>query len=180
MVSLDGFFEGSNKWEIDWHVVGEEFNETAIAWLKSYDALIFGRVTYLGMASYWPTPEAIKNDPIVARGMNAATKVVFSRTLKRADWKNTRLVNRDAAEEVAALKRQPGKDMVIYGSGDIVSVLAREGLIDDYRIFIAPIALGAGKPMFRDVNRLPLKLLDTRKFGRGVVGLHYQPEQHTP
>ena len=176
MVSLDGFFEGSNKWEIDWHVVGEEFNETAIAWLKSYDALIFGRVTYLGMASYWPTPEAVKNDPVVADLMNKIPKIVFSRSLEKAEWNNTRVVKGDVAEEIARLKSQPGKDMAIFGSADLASGLIQRDMIDEYRIFINPVVLGQGNPLFKGLQgRLHLKLVDSKIFKTGLVLLVYQP-----
>ena len=176
MVSLDGFFEGSNKWEIDWHVVGEEFNETAIAWLKSYDALIFGRVTYLGMASYWPTPEAVKNDPVVADLMNKIPKIVFSRSLEKAEWNNTRVVKTDVAEEIARLKSQPGKDMAIFGSADLASGLIQRDMIDEYRIFINPVVLGQGNPLFKGLQgRLHLKLVDSKIFKTGLVLLVYQP-----
>src|SRR6266496_5967963 len=110
MVSLDGFFEGPNR-DISWHNVDEEFNEFAINQLNEVDTLLFGRVTYEGMASYWPTEFAISNDPIVAGLMNSLPKIVFSTTLDKAEWNNTRLVNDNAAEEVSKLKGRPGKDI---------------------------------------------------------------------
>jgi dihydrofolate reductase len=92
------------------------------------------------------------------------------------DWNNSRLVNGDVAREVAKLKAQAGKDMVIYGSGSLVSALAPAGMIDEYRIFVAPVVLGSGKPLFRDVaNRFSLKLLESRSFGAGLVLLRYRP-----
>jgi len=107
--------------------------------------------------------------------MNSCPKVVFSRTLQSVDWSNTRLVNGDVAEEVEKLKAQPGKNMVIYGSGAIVSTLAAAGLIDEYRIFVAPILLGSGLPLFRDIQRrISLELLETRSFGSGLVLLRYR------
>src|SRR6266571_6358903 len=104
MVSLDGFFAGP-RGEFDWPLVDEGFNQFAIAQLDSVDTLLFGRVTYEGMASYWPTPEAIASDPAVARRMNELPKIVFSRTLDRAEWSNTRIARGDLAEAIAALKR---------------------------------------------------------------------------
>ena len=98
LVTLDGYFEGPNR-EIDWHNVDAEFNEYAIDMLNSVDALIFGRVTYELMASYWPTPDVIKNDPIVAEKMNTLPKIVFSRTLEKVEWNNTRLVKANIEEE---------------------------------------------------------------------------------
>lgn len=178
MISLDGFFEGSNKWEIDWHVVGEEFNETAIKWLQSYDALIFGRETYLGMASYWPTPQAVQEDPVVAGLMNKIPKIVFSKSLDKAEWENTRVVKSDAAIEIARLKSQPGKDMAIFGSADLASDLIRKGYVDEYRIFINPVVLGQGSPLFKGLEgRLHLKLVDSKVYKTGLVLLVYQPAQ---
>src|SRR5947209_13503348 len=102
MVTLDGFFEGPNQ-EIDWHNVDEEFNEFAIQQLNDLDTLLFGRVTYQLMASYWPTPIAIENDPIVADKMNTVPKIVFSKTLDKAEWINSRLVKENSAEEISKL-----------------------------------------------------------------------------
>src|SRR5512135_276543 len=133
MVTLDGFFAGPNE-EIDWHHVDDEFNEFAIAQLNSAGGLLFGRVTYDVMASYWPTDMAKTDDPIVANKMNTLPKIVFSRTLKKADWNNTRLVKGDVAEEVARLKRQSGQDWLLFGSADLASTLTHFGLIDEYRI----------------------------------------------
>jgi dihydrofolate reductase len=176
MVSLDGFFEGPHKWEIDWHTVGEEFNEFAINALNSARALIFGGVTYQGMAGYWPSPEAVKNDPVVAGYMNSLPKIVFSRTLEKVEWSNTRQVKSDVVEEIARLKAQPGKDLLIFGSAELASPLIQNGLIDEFRIFINPIVLGQGTPLFKGIkNRLPLKLVDSKIFMNGLVLLVYQP-----
>jgi dihydrofolate reductase len=127
LVTLDGYFEGSNG-EIDWHNVDVEFNEYAIDMLNSVDTLIFGRVTYELMANYRPTADAIKNDPIVAEKMNTLPKIVFSRTLEKAEWNNTRLVKADIEEEIKKMKKHPGKDMALLGSGSILSQFARQGL----------------------------------------------------
>ena len=130
------------------------------------------------MANYWPSPAAAKDDPIIADRMNNLPKIVFSKTLEKVEWKNSRLVKENIAKEISKLKRQPGKDMVIYGSGSIVSALAQAGLIDEYRIFVNPIVLGSGKPLFKDIkNRLNLKLLNTKTFGNGLVLLCYRPEE---
>ncbi len=176
LVSLDGYFEGPNK-EIDWHVVDGDFNEYAVEMLNSVDTLLFGRVTYQLMASYWPTLSARTDDPVVAERMNNLPKIVFSRTLTKVEWQDTRLVGEDAVEEVAKLKRQPGKDMAIFGSSDLAVSLTKSGLIDEYRIFVNPLFLGAGKPVLRGLNeRLHLKLVNSRQFSSGVVMLCYQPE----
>ena len=123
-VTLDGFFEGPNH-DITWHNVDEEFNEFAIAQLNEIDTLLFGRVTYQLMASYWPTELAIESDPIVAEKMNELPKVVFWRTLENVEWNNSRLVKDNAAEEISNLKQQPGKDIAVFGSADLAASLIR-------------------------------------------------------
>src|SRR6185369_77378 len=107
--------------------------------------LMFGRVTYEMMESYWPTPQAYKNDPVVAEGMNQMQKIVFSKTLDEVSWKNTKLVKRGLAAEVRKLKKEPGKDIVIMGSGTIVSQLTKEALIDSYQLVEIPVVLGKGR-----------------------------------
>jgi dihydrofolate reductase len=156
--------------------VDAEFNEYAIDMLNSADALLFGRVTYDLMAGFWPTPDAIKNDPIVAGKMNSLSKIVFSKTLKKADWNNTRLVKENIEEEIKKMKNQPGKDMALLGSGTIMSEFAQRGLIDEYRIMVNPIILGQGAPLFKGIKeRINLKLVRTRTFRNGNVLLYYQP-----
>ena len=175
MITLDGFFEGPNR-EIDWHTVDEEFNEYAIELLNSVDVLLFGRVTYELMASYWPTPSATTDDPIVADKMNNLPKIVFSKTLKKTEWKNTRLVKENIAEEITKLKYQPGKDLAMFGSSDLALSLIQMGLIDEYRIIVNPVVLGNGKSLFKGINeKLNLKLLKTKTFRSGNVVLYYQP-----
>jgi len=170
-VSLDGYFAGPNG-EIDWFVWDEETAEYSKELAESIDTILFGRVTYELMASYWPT--VTTEDPMITEYMNRSVKIVFSRTLERADWKNTRLIKAMNKEEILDLKKQPGKDMVIYGSGSIVSALAQWGFIDDYRLFVNPVVLGSGKPMFKGLNeRLKLKLCDIKTFHCGVVLLQY-------
>ncbi|MBZ5586025.1 MAG: dihydrofolate reductase family protein [Acidobacteriia bacterium] len=138
--------------------------------------LLFGRVTYDLMRSYWPTPMAMNNDPAVAERMNSLPKVVFSRTLKDASWSNTKLVKGDLAAAVRRMKSEPGDGMVILGSGSIVSQLAPEGVIDEYQIVVNPIVLGKGRTMFEGAKeRIPLKLTRTRAFGNGNVLLCYEP-----
>jgi dihydrofolate reductase len=174
MVTLDGFFEGPNQ-DIGWHNVDEEFNEFAIQQLDDVDTLLFGRVTYEGMASYWPTPFAKENDPIVADKMNKVSKLVFSKTLDKAEWDNTRLVREHVAEEISKLKQQPGKDLAIFGSSDLAVSLLQMGLIDELRIMVNPVVLGSGKTLFNGIReKLNLKLLKTRTFRSGNVLLYYQ------
>lgn len=174
-VTLNGYYKGPNG-DISWHRHGAEENEYAAEGLKSGSTLLFGRVTYELMASYWPTPVAIKNDPIVAEGMNKADKIVFSRTLKKAEWNNSRLVKDNIEEEIKKMKQMPGKDMTLLGSGSIVTQFAEQGLIDEYQIMVDPVVLGEGTSIFHGItHKLDLKLTTTRTFGSGVVLLCYQP-----
>jgi dihydrofolate reductase len=181
MVTLDGFFEGPNK-ELDWHIVDEEFNQYAIDLLSNVDALLFGRVTYQLMADYWPAaatnPSTPKSDLEIADKMNNLPKIVFSKTLQEVKWNNSRLVKENIAEEISKMKTQPGKDMVIFGSGSIVSTFMQLGLIDEYRIIVNPVVLGNGNPLFKGINdKQNLKLLNTRVFDSGIVILFYEPAQ---
>lgn len=174
-MTVDGFFEGPNR-EIDWHNVNVEFNEYAVTQLDSVDMILFGRKTYELMAGYWPTPAAKTNDPVVAEWMNAMPKIVFSRTLKKAEWSNTRLIKGNLAAEIRKLKQQKGKDLIIFGSAALVSSFLRLGLIDEYRIMVNPIVLGRGRSLFSDIKkRVHLKLLKTRSFHSGNVLLCYKP-----
>jgi len=127
------------------------------------------------MAAYWPTPEPIKNDPITAGKMNSLTKIVFSKTLKNAAWQNTTLIKEDVAGEVKKLKAQPGKDILVLGSGSIVAYLTEMDMVDEFRIIVNPIILGDGKPQFnKNLTRKLLKLTDIRQLNSGVVILYYQ------
>jgi dihydrofolate reductase len=173
LVTLDGYIAGQDG-DISWHNVDEEFQELAEMASNSGNTLLFGRVTYELMVSYWPTSEAIKNDPVVAQGMNKAEKIVFSRTLTKADWNNTRLVKDNMLTEIRKLKQGSGKDLTVLGSGSIVSQLAQERLIDEYQILLNPIVIGKGKTMFEGVkDRFSLKLTKTRVFRNGNVLLNY-------
>ena len=174
MVTLDGFFEGPGQ-SIDWHHVDEEFNEFAIKQLDEIDTLLFGRVTYEGMASYWPTPAAIGDDPVVAGKMNSLPKIVFSRTLEKADWENSRLVKDHVAEEVQKLKEQPGGDVAIFGSSDLTTSLLEMGLVDELRIMVNPVVLGRGKRLFEGIDKqVELHLEATTVFRSGNVLMRYR------
>lgn len=175
LTSLDGYFAGPNH-DINWHNVDDEFNEFAIDQLMGVDTLIFGRVTYELMASYWPAPAVQEDDPIVAGLMNSATKLVFSRTLEKVAWQNSRLIKDHIAEEMLKLKQEPGKDMIILGSSDLAVTFMELGLIDELRIMVNPVVLGEGKTLFKGVpNRLKLNLVKTRVFESGNVLLYYEP-----
>ncbi len=174
-VTLNGFFKGPNE-DTSWHKHGEEESEFSAESLKSGNTLLFGRVTYEKMASFWPTPMAIEQFPVVAEGMNKAEKIVFSRTLKKVEWSNTRVVKGNIVEEVKKMKQMPGKDMTLLGSGSILTQFAEQGLIDEYQIMVNPVALGDGTPIFKGIkHNLNLKLTTTRTFRNGIVLLCYQP-----
>lgn len=174
-LTLNGFFKGPGG-DLSWHKHGGEESEYAMEGLKSDSILLFGRVTYQMMAGWWPTPEAIKTNPEVANGMNASEKIVFSKTLKKADWNNTRLIKDNLGEEVKKLKQQSGKAITVLGSGSIVTQLAEQGLIDEYLLMIDPVVLGDGTPIFQNIKHpLDLVLTNTRAFKSGVVLLSYKP-----
>jgi dihydrofolate reductase len=173
MVTLDGFFEGTEPWELSWHAVDAEFNTFAVEQLESTGLLLFGRKTYDGMAQYWSTDQAKDDDPAVAGLMNAIPKIVVSRTLTAASWNNTTVLNDHVAEEIARLKSQPGKDIGIFGSANLAASLS--SVIDEYRIIIAPVLLGSGNPLFPNGGGpTSLKLVQTRTFTNGNVLLYYQ------
>ena len=173
MVTLDGFFEGPKPWDIGWHELGwgEELQQLSIEQTNSAGALLFGRATYEGMAAYWPSAKGETADI-----MNAIPKIVFSKTLERADWSNTTLVRASAEREVARLKQQTGKDLFIFGSAKLADSLTRNGLIDEYRLGVNPVVLGAGSPLFKPAPQsLKLRLLDARALKSGCVLLRYEP-----
>jgi len=175
LVSLDGFMAGQNG-EIDWFVkiADGEFENYGLELMRTVDTMMFGRVTYQLMESYWPSATTATDDQRIIDAMNNYAKVVFSKTLEKVDWTNSRLIRGDLAEEVSKLKALPGKDMVIYGSSSIVSALAEKGLIDDYRLFVVPIVLGRGKPLFNSIDsRIRLNLVETKTFRTGMVLLRY-------
>jgi dihydrofolate reductase len=175
-VSLDGYFADVNS-DISWaHKQDPEWNAFVGGNASAGGALLFGRVTYELMASFWPTPAAMERAPTVAEAMNRMPKFVVSRTMKQASWSNTTLVKGDLATEVRKLKDAPGPDIAILGSGSIVSQLAQAGLIDEFQIVVNPIILGKGKPLFAGVaERLTLKRITTRTFGNGNVLVCYEP-----
>ena len=177
-ISLDGYFSGPGG-DISWFKRDDtdaEFQGFVRDNARAGGLLIFGRITYELMAAYWPTPYALEHDPIVAERMNHLPNVVFSTTLAKAAWNNTRLIKGDLVAEIRKLKNDPGPDMAILGSGSIVSQLAPAGVIDEYQFVVYPIVLGKGRTMFEGVEeRLTLKLTRTRTFRSGNVLLCYAP-----
>lgn len=175
-ISLDGFYKGPNE-DISWHRHAEEEAEFSAENLKSEGILLFGRVTYEMMYSFWSTKMAMESLPEVAKGMNDAEKIVFSKTLKKAEWNNTKLIRNNIIEEIKHLKQLPGKDMTILGSGSILTQFAEAGLIDEYQFMIDPVVLGKGTQIFKGIKeKLDLDLTNTRIFKSGTVLLCYQPK----
>jgi len=173
MVTVDGYFEGSKNWELDWHesLWGPELEALSVEQLRSADRLLFGRVTYEGMAAYWRTAEGE-----IADLMNKLPKFVFSRTLNQVDWSNATLVGEGAAEKVAELKRQGDSNTFVFGSSNLSTTLIDNGLFDEYRLAVAPTLLGSGRPLFaRGERRSHLKLLEARTLSSGCVILRYEP-----
>lgn len=173
-LSLDGYFARPNG-DMSWaHRDDPEYNAWVADNAQGGGALLFGRVTYEMMQSYWPTPAARANAPSVADGMNRAKKFVASRSLERATWNNTSLLDGELRSAVEKLKHESKQPIVILGSGSLVTALSDAGLIDEYQIVLAPVALGAGRSLFDGMKRdLSLTLVDTRKFSNGNVFLRY-------
>jgi dihydrofolate reductase len=178
-VSVDGYFAGPNG-EIDWFK-GSDDEEKAFTLeaTKQSATLIFGRTTYEMMAGYWPSPDAVRNDPVIAGVMNRSPKIVFSKTMKPVKdgpvWKNVTVLQEINPEEIRGMKKKAGGDMVILGSGLIVQQLSNHGLLDEYQLMVHPVILGSGKYLFSGVNRMNLKLNELRTFESGKVFLRYGP-----
>jgi dihydrofolate reductase len=177
-ISLDGYFTDRDN-RMNWAhnpAPDKEWDTFVEGNASGGGVLVFGRITYELMASYWPTPAAARNDPVVAERMNKLPKIVFSRTLTEAAWKHTRLVKDGLVEEIRKRKAGKGEDMAILGSGSIVAQLAREGLIDEYQIVVTPVVLGGGRTMFDGIRKpLPMKLVNSRTFGNGNILMSYVP-----
>jgi dihydrofolate reductase len=171
LVTLDGYFEGSKSWDLDFHrrVWGDELERFAIEQLESAEGLLFGRVTYEGMAAYWKTAEGT-----VANFMNSLPKLVFSRTLRKPDWNNTGLVSEDAVDTVREAKLQAKKDLYVFGSANLSATLMEENLFDEYRLAIVPTILGNGTPLFKSgMSQHDLKLVDSKSYESGCIVLRY-------
>ena len=177
IISLDGYYT-SPKNEIDWF----SFDRKEIEWskeiLRRVDAMLYGRVTYQEFSKFWPqaTPSSDGFDSEIIGHLNNRQKIVFSKTMKEAHWNPVRIVRDDPAVAVPRIKNENGGDLVVIGSGTLLSTLIRNDLVDEYRIRIRPIILGAGKSFFRDdMKRHNLKLVSAGAFDNGVVAIHYEP-----
>jgi dihydrofolate reductase len=178
VITLDGYFEGKQNWDLSFHEViwGPELEKLSLEQLRSADYLVFGRVTYEGMAAYWT--KAINGEiqelGEIAKLMNNIPKLVFSKTLKSVDWKNSTLIKEDASAEIKKLKEQDGKDMYVFGSANLSETFIKDNLFDEYRIGIAPVILGGGRPLFRQgISSRNLSLISTQQLSNGGVVLKF-------
>jgi len=177
-VSLDRLVAGPNG-EIDWVNFDDELIEDVQNLVNTADTALYGRLTYQLMESYWPTvasrPGATKHDIDHSNWLNPALKIVFSRTLKNVEWKNTRIVKDHIREEIVKLKNQPGKNLILFASPSLASTLMNHDLIDEYWFNINPIVLRKGIPLFKDIDNMHmLKLLESKTYKNGVVKLQYR------
>ena len=172
-ITLDGYFEGKNNWDLSFHesIWGPELEKISIEQLKSADFLVFGRVTYEGMAAYWKTAEG---EGDVTGLMNNIPKLVFSRTLNSVDWNNTSLIKGDASAEISKLKAEGNKNIFVFGSANLSETFMNDNLFDEYRIGIAPMILGSGRALFRNgISSKKLALVSTQQLSAGGVILKY-------
>ena len=170
-ITLDGYFEGKQNWDLSFHnaVWGPELEKLSLEQLHSADYLVFGRVTYEGMAAYWTKAEGE-----IADLMNKIPKLVFSKTLKSVDWKNSTLIKDNASAEISKLKAQVGGDMYVFGSANLSETFINDNLFDEYRIGIAPVILGSGRPLFRQgISSKNLSLVSTQQLTTGGVILKF-------
>jgi dihydrofolate reductase len=176
--SLDSFVAGPNG-EMDWINVDEEMFELAGQRTNEADTALYGRVTYQMMESYWPTaadqPNATKHDIEHSAWYNKVTKVVVSKSMQGQQLNNTKIISDNLSTQINELKQQEGKDIVIFGSPSVVHALMQYDLIDDFWIFVNPVILGQGIPLFKDIkDHIKLKLVSSAVFASGVVCLHYE------
>jgi dihydrofolate reductase len=179
-VTVDGFFAGP-RGEIDWFKSiqkSDDYDAYTHEQAGSGGTLVFGRTTYEMMKSYWPTPEAIKTDPEMAKVVDHSAKLVFSKTLQDApdesNWKNVTILRKIDPKDVKKRKEQAKGDLTILGSGTIVQQLSNLGLMDEYTLVVVPVVLGAGKHLFDGVKQKDLKLVESRAFENGLTILRYR------
>lgn len=174
MVSLDGYHETADG-DLSWHNVDAEFNDFAVEQLDEADTLLFGRRTYQLMAEYWPSTAAMHDDSGVAERMNGYRKIVVSRTLSTADWAPSTLVSDDVPAQLAKLKEQSGRAIALLGSSTLAASLLDLGLLDELRIMVSPVVLGAGHPVLAGAGTAKVRLVGNRQFRSGNVLLTYRP-----
>lgn len=142
--------------------------------MSEIGALLLGRVAYEGFAKVWPT---LKDDMGYADKMNSMPKYVVSTTLKKAEWNNSTIISKDVVKEIAKLKEEPGDDIFVFGSAELTNTLLQHDLVDEFRLMIHPVILGTGKRLFFKDKKVPLKLLDTKVFSKGIILLTYAVEK---
>ena len=173
LVSLDGVMESPEEWAFSYS--NDEMDEANASGMAASDALLMGRVTYEQMAAYWPNQPG--GTPMVDY-INSVPKFAVSTTLEEVGWNNSTLIQDNVAEEITELKRQPGKDITILGSGTLVKSLLRDDLLDELRLMVHPVVLGSGKRLFEEGgDQKRLELVDSKTFSTGVLHLTYQPQQ---
>jgi dihydrofolate reductase len=174
-ISLNGFYKGINE-DINWHQHGGEEAEYSVESLKSNNILLFGRVTYEMMKSFWPTQMAYDSFPEVADGMNNSEKLVVSKTLNSTDWENTQIIKENLIERISELKKSSKKNITILGSGKILKELANANLVDEYQIMIDPVFIETGEPILDSLNNsITLELTKSKVFKSGTILLYYKP-----
>ncbi len=176
IMTIDGYFEGKQNWDLSFHEViwGKELQKLSIEQLHAADYLVFGRVTYEGMAAYWTTADAEKTEGEIAGLMNKIPKLVFSKTLKSAGWNNSTLIKENATAEISKLKAEGDGDMYVFGSANLSETFINDNLFDEYRIGIAPVILGSGQPLFRQgIAPRNLSLVSAQQLANGGVVLKY-------
>jgi len=190
-VTLDGYMVGPDE-DISWVAVGfdpEMQADLAESMISEFDLFLFGRVTYDIFAEYWPNavpydegddlrPSEGKEDPRIIRALNELPKLVLSKTLERPEWNNTRVIDDGLEDEIRRLKKEAGKSIGIQGSASIVQALERADLIDEYRLFVHPVLLGDGKPLFATgTNRQDFELVRIKPYANGVVAMSYRRKE---
>lgn len=176
-ISLDGFVAGPNG-EMDWITVDQEIFDFVGKRISKGDTALYGRVTYQMMEGYWPTaadqPNATKHDIEHSKWYSNVHKVVLSQTLNQADLKNTTVISDNLADHINKIKQSDGEDILIFGSPSATHALLKENLIDGYWLFVNPVILGKGIPLFKNIQaKTRLKLLNTHQFTSGVTELNY-------
>jgi dihydrofolate reductase len=177
-VSLDGFVASANR-GLDWIIVNEEIFDYVEQRIRETDTALYGRITYQMMESYWPTaadqPTATRHDIEHSRWYKKATKIVLSRTMKGDNLPNTKIISSNLTGAITKLKQGAGTDILMFGSPTATHSLMAENLIDEYWLFINPILLGQGIPLFKGIkDRTSLKLVTSKTFSSGVVCLQYE------
>jgi dihydrofolate reductase len=174
IITLDGYFEGEKNWDLSFHdtIWGPELEKISIEQLNAADYVVYGRITYEGMAAYWKTAEGKTADL-----MNKIPKLVFSRTLNSVDWNNSSLIKGNASAEISKLKAQGNGDMFVFGSGNLSATFINDNLFDEYRIGVAPIIAGSGRPLFqKGVAPRPLTLVSSQQLSTGGLILTFKPK----